>query len=166
MKHYSSLCVIAGFLPLAVITGLFFVDRDFTLFANYISVLGTGQYGVIFNSSLVLAAVLSAPFLVGMRKGITSYMFIGSAATLAGVGLFPATAAVHWYFAAAFFLLIFASILVTGLAVKGPAGKISIVIGLAGFSGLASLNPAVETILVYAIGGWVMVAGLRYKKTK
>src|SRR3989338_3652370 len=139
----ASLCIVAGFLPLITITALSFLDGNFSLFSDYVSKLGVGQYGVIFNASLVIAAVLSAPFLANIRKGPVSYMFIGATAALAGVGLFPASDSLHWYFAAAFFLLMFASILVVGVTSKGMA-RASVVVGLAGFAGLAVLTPPVE----------------------
>ena len=166
MRYYSLLCVVAGLLPLAVITGLSAMNKGFVLFGDYISGLGIGQYAILFNGSLVLAALLSAPFLAGMRKGTVSYMFIGAATSLVGIGLFPLPSLAHWYFAAGFFLLIFASILATGLAIKGAAGKISIGVGILGFAGMLTFSPAVETILVYTIGGWVIAAGLRYKKAE
>ena len=81
------------------------------------------------------------------------------------MGLFPASDSLHWYFAAAFFLLMFASILVVGVTSKGMA-RASVVVGLVGFVGLAVLTPLVEAALVYIIGLWVVAAALTYKKAR
>ena len=165
IKLDKLLCIIAGLLPLAVITLLAAIDPNFILFSDYLSKLGTGQYAIVFNCSLVVAAFFSAPFLYRIGKG-PGYAFIAAAFALAGVGVFPATSWLHVYFAGAFFLLMFASILTIGLKIWGRGGHLSVAVGIFGFTGLVFLNPFIETVLVYVIGIWVVGAAVVYKKIK
>lgn len=167
MRYQSILCAVAGLMPLTVITGLSLLDKDFTLFADYISDLGAGGYAVIFNASLVAAAALAVPFVLKMysRYRHLTFLFLATAAALAGVGLFPSATPYHWHFSAAFFLLAFTTMLVAGLSTTSVKGRaVSVMLSLFGFAGLVVFQPLVETVLVFMIGGWVAGVGLLSRK--
>ncbi|MFA4819535.1 MAG: DUF998 domain-containing protein [Candidatus Aenigmatarchaeota archaeon] len=163
MKYYSALCVVSGLLPLAVITVLSFLAKDFTLFENYISDLGVSNYAIVFNASLVIAAILIVPFILhlGKRYNYLKPVFFFAAVAVAGVGIFPSSGPVHWYVSAAFFILTFLTILLSGIKKRSkPSGALSIFLALLCFAGLLIFNPFIETLQVYAIGLWIAAAGL------
>ena len=167
MRYYSVLCTIAGLLPLVVITVLSFLAKDFILFENYISDLGVSNYAVVFNSSLVIAAILIVPFILHLGKGYNYLkpVFFLAALAVAGVGIFPSLDPVHWYVSAAFFILAFLTILLAGIKIRSkPSGAISIFLALLCFAGLLVFNPFIETLQVYAIGIWIAAAGLLSKR--
>ncbi|KKU14256.1 MAG: hypothetical protein UX22_C0030G0004 [Candidatus Jorgensenbacteria bacterium GW2011_GWA2_45_9] len=166
MRYYAALCVVAGLLPLAVITVLSHMVKDFILFESYISDLGVSSYAIVFNSSLVIAAILIVPFILhlGKRYNYLKPVFFLAAVAVAGVGLFPSSDPVHWYVSAAFFILTFLTILLAGIKVRSkPSGAISIFLALLCFAGLLVFNPFIETLQVYAIGLWIAAAGLLSK---
>ncbi len=167
MRYYSVLCTIAGLLPLVVITALSFLAKDFILFENYISDLGVSNYAVVFNSSLVIAAILIVPFILHLGKGYNYLkpVFFLAALAVAGVGIFPSLDPVHWYVSAAFFILAFLTILLAGIKIRSKSsGAISIFLALLCFAGLLVFNPFIETLQVYAIGIWIAAAGLLSKR--
>lgn len=167
MRYYSVLCTIAGLLPLVVITVLSFLAKDFILFENYISDLGVSNYAVVFNSSLVIAAILIVPFILHLGKGYNYLkpVFFLAALAVAGVGIFPSLDPVHWYVSAAFFILAFLTILLAGIKIRSKSsGAISIFLALLCFAGLLVFNPFIETLQVYAIGIWIAAAGLLSKR--
>lgn len=167
MKYYSLLCIIAGVFPLAVIAVLSILDNNFFIFKDYISKLGIGEYAVLFNSTLVTAAILVVPFVfyVYKRYNYLIILFLATAASLAAVGLFPSSSGLHGHVSATFFLLAFASIMASGAKMRRKKSRwTSITLGIAGFIGLAFFNPFVETLLVYAVGFWVIGVGLGSKR--
>lgn len=163
MRYQSALCIIAGLLPLAVITALSLFADGFVLFSNYISELGVGGYAFLFNTSLIVAALLVVPFVfyVYGRYNYLIILFLAAATALVGVGFFPAGSGLHQPFAALFFILAFGTMLVAGTRMKRRAKLISAALGLLGFAGLAFFSPFIEALLVYAIGLWVVVVGLQ-----
>lgn len=166
MRYYSALCVVSGLLPLAAISALSFLASGFTLFEDYISDLGVSNYAIVFNSSLVIAAVLIVPFILhlGKRYNYLKPVFFLAAVAVAGVGVFPSSDPVHWYVSAAFFILAFLTILLAGIKVRSkPSGAISILLALLCFAGLLVFNPFIETLQVFAVGLWVAIAGLLSK---
>ena len=167
MRYYAALCVVAGLLPLVVITVLSFLAKDFILFESYISDLGVSDYAIVFNASLVIAAILVVPFILRLGKGYNYLkpVFFLAAMAVACVGIFPSSDPVHWYVSAAFFILAFLTILLAGIKIRSkPSGAISIFLALLCFAGLLIFNPFIETLQVYTIGLWIAVAGLLSKK--
>lgn len=167
MKYQSVLCIVAGLLPLVIITALSFVVVSFSLFRNYISDLGVSQYALIFNSSLVVSGLLVMPFAfqVYKRYSYLIILFLAAAASLICVGLFPSSSELHKPFAALFFLLVLATILVAGTRMKRRTSRsVSITLGIMGFVGIAFFSPFTETLLVFAIGLWVAGVGLFSKR--
>lgn len=166
MKYESVLFVAAGLLPLVVITGLS-LTTSFVPFNDYISILGTGDYAALFNASLIVAAILAVPFVISLKKEYNYNMkilFLSAAVALALVGIFPLPSPLHVYASGAFFLLAFATMIAAGLKTRHLGGWVSAALGLIGFSGLTVFQPFVETLLVFAIGIWVIGVGLRAKK--
>ena len=159
---YSVLCMIAGALPLAAIIAMSILTKDFVLFRDYLSDLGVGSYGFVFNLSLIAAGLLLIPFILHLYKSRPYKhlvaLFLAAIIALFGVGMFPSSSWVHGYASGAFFLLAFATIFFAGVSMK--RGKaISIAVSLLGFAGLAVFSPFVETVQVFAIGLWVIGVG-------
>lgn len=167
MKYQPALCVIAGLLPLAVITALSFLTSGFALFVDYISVLGVGEYAALFNTSLIVAAILVVPFVfyTYKRYNYLIILFLAAAVSLAGVGLFPANSSLHQPIAALFFLLAFATMLAAGTRMRRKKSRwTSVGLAVLGFVGLAFFSPFIETLLVYATGVWVAGVGIGSKR--
>ena|SRR3989338_2653548 len=161
----NSVCIIAGLLPLAVIIALS-TAGDFVLFGDFISELGVGEHALVFNASLIVAALLIIPFVFHAYKryGYLIVLFLITILSLAGVGFSPLTSELHKPLAALFFLLAFASIIAAGTKMIRREGRLaSFGLGILGFAGLAVFNPFTETLLVFAIGLWVAGVGLFYR---
>ncbi|HLC76974.1 MAG TPA: DUF998 domain-containing protein [archaeon] len=167
MKSYSLLCMIAGILPLSIIL-IASASTEFSLFSEYISDIGVGPLSLIFNSSLVLSAILIIPFVLKARMHYkySTILFLAAAVSLAAVGIFPLTSEFHSIVAGTFFVLAFASVLFAGLGMKGRKKNISIAVAILCATGLIFFNPFVETLQVFSVGIWVAAVGfLNRKKT-
>lgn len=167
MRYQSALCMVAGLMPLVVITALSSLTSGFVLFRDYISALGVGEYATVFNGSLIVAAVLVIPFVIYTyeRYSYLIILFLATAASLAGVGLYPANSSLHQTIAAVFFLLAFTTIIVAGMRMRRRTSRsVSIALGIIGLAGLTFFSPFAETLLVYAIGLWVTGVGLFSKR--
>ena len=166
MRYQQILCIVAGLLPLVVVL-LLSVVSDFVLFENFISDLGIGMYALVFNATLIIAALLAVPFAfhVYKRYNYLIILFLTTILFLIGVGLFPSTSGLHMPLAALFFLLAFATMLVAGTKMTRRRSRwTSFALGVLGFAGLAVFSPFTEALLVFAIGLWVTGVGLFSKR--
>lgn len=167
MKYQQVLCIVAGLLPLAAITGLSFVVPGFSLSSSYISDLGVSPFGMFFNVSLILAALLAVPFVLQVYKryNYLIILFMVAAALLVGVGVFPATSELHKPFAALFFLFALVSILIAGSKMQRKWSRwISFAAGILGIACLALFSPLTETVMIFVIGLWVAGVGVFYRE--
>src|SRR3989338_9979399 len=163
MKYQQILCIMAGLLPLTVIVILSATSTEFVLFKDFISKLGVGQYAIIFNSTLIVAPLLAIPFVfhVYKRYNYLIVLFLATVLSLVGVGLFPSTSEFHKPLAALFFLLAFATMLVSSTRMtRRWSRRTTFTLGILGFVGTAFFNPFTETLLVFAVGLWVAGVGL------
>ena len=162
LTYQQILCIIAGLLPLAVIL-LLSAAGDVVLFGEFISKLGVGQHALVFNSTLMVAPLLAIPFVfhVYKRYNYLIILFIATVLSLVGVGLFPSTSEFHKPLAALFFLLAFATMLVSSTRMtRRWSRRTTFTLGILGFVGTAFFNPFTETLLVFAVGLWVAGVGL------
>lgn len=165
MKIYKMCGIIAALIPIVTIIALSFLAKDFTLFSNYISDLGVSEYAIIFNTSLIIAGILLLPLVLHIyeKDKYLAVLFLTTGAALAGVGIFNEASELHTSVSAAFFLLSFITMLYAGIREKSDFGKVSIVLSLLGFLGLAFFNPFIETLLVFAIAGWIVAFAMKMK---
>jgi hypothetical membrane protein len=144
---------------------------------NALSDLGVSENAVWFNSALIIGAALNGVLALGLGawlgRGRLARLALAvlllSAAALALIGVFTeAYGAVHWYVAAAYFLLTPVALLLAGVAMWQQGlralGALSICAGVAAFLTI-TMTPAdglaVPEILTATITGcWTFTMGM------
>lgn len=118
--------------PIVALVGIFIsiaLSPDFTWTGHALSDLGVWEYGVFFNTGLIICGVFSGLFVFGLflntdRDRIITkigyFILVLASITLSGIGLFTLDYdPIHFYFSVAFFVLILLAYLILGLSMIG-----------------------------------------------
>ncbi|MBI4162714.1 MAG: DUF998 domain-containing protein [Candidatus Aenigmarchaeota archaeon] len=157
----SFLCAL---LMLFAIVGLSFYTYNFQLFGSWLSDLGTGNYGTLFNSILAISALLLVPFGTYLyrelgRKEYIRIIFLLTAFFLVLLGIFDGNFYLHKPVAYIFFGLSALSMLIIGYNFRSTFGNITIIIIIWCMAGILFLNPLIETIQALVAIAWLFAAG-------
>ena len=153
---------ILAFLNILVISTY---TENFQLFGSWLSDLGTGNFGNIFNLLLIISAVLLVPFGTYLYRqlGKKEYMriiFLTTAFLLILVGIFHGNYSFHRPIAYVFFIFAAISLLTIGWNMKSTFGNITIILILWCIAGIVFINPLIETIQVFIAMLWLFAAGI------
>ncbi len=156
--------ILSGVIAIINILVISSYTENFQLFGSWLSDLGTGNHALIFNSLLVVSAVLLIPFGTYLyrqfgRKEYMRVLFLATAFFLVLIGIFHGNYSFHRPIAYTFFIFAALSLLMIGRNMRNKFGNITIILILWTLAGIVFINPLVETIQALIAMLWLLAAG-------
>ncbi len=173
--------------PAVAILGIFIsmaLSPDFSWSEHALSDLGIMEYGVFFNTGLMICGVFYLIFSIGLLLNtemekigmrIGSLFMVLASIALFGIGAFTmddATNTIHFIFAMSFFILVLLAYIILGLSMMKDTelrilGILGIIFGLMGIAGWALMGGSEawaipEAITVFPAAVWLFILAYKY----